>query len=148
MNRVSLRLFKAMKFVYFVLCHLGWGRVWTWVYDPPMTFTILSGRLVGDTGCPAKTSAKGGHPRWVSNWRFLSVEEHWTRRSTLYPKIIKYCQLVAAFFRRFLATAASSPLSKVGLLGHPTDVCDFSADLKAWKPAHVERFCHELSTDP
>jgi hypothetical protein len=36
--------------------------VWTWVYDPPMTFTILSGRWVGNTGYPAKSSAKGGHP--------------------------------------------------------------------------------------
>jgi hypothetical protein len=62
MNRISLCLFMAIKFVYFVLCHLGWGRVWTWVYDPPVTFTILSGRWVGDTGCPAKSSAKGGHP--------------------------------------------------------------------------------------
>jgi hypothetical protein len=33
-----------------------------WVYDPPMPFTILSGRWVGDTGCPAKSSTKGGHP--------------------------------------------------------------------------------------
>jgi hypothetical protein len=33
------------------------------VYDPPMTFTILSGRWVGNTGCPAKSSTKGGHPR-------------------------------------------------------------------------------------
>jgi hypothetical protein len=48
-----------MKFVYFVLRHLGWGRVWTWVYDPPMTFTILSGRWVGDTGCTAKSSTEG-----------------------------------------------------------------------------------------
>jgi hypothetical protein len=59
MNRISLCLFKAIKFLYFVLCLLGWGRVWTWVYDPPMTFTILSGRWVGDTGCPAKSSTKG-----------------------------------------------------------------------------------------
>jgi hypothetical protein len=40
MNCTSLCLFMAIKFVYFVLCHLGWGRVWTWVYDPPVTFTI------------------------------------------------------------------------------------------------------------
>jgi hypothetical protein len=33
-----------------------------WVYDPPMTFTILSGRWVGNTGCPAKSSTEGGHP--------------------------------------------------------------------------------------
>jgi hypothetical protein len=33
------------------------------VYDPPMTFTILSGRWVGDNGCPAKSSTKGGHPK-------------------------------------------------------------------------------------
>jgi hypothetical protein len=33
--------------------------VWTWVHDPPMTFTILSGRWVGNTGCPAKSSTKG-----------------------------------------------------------------------------------------
>jgi hypothetical protein len=33
-----------------------------WVYDPPMTFTILSGRWVGNTGCPAQSSTKGGHP--------------------------------------------------------------------------------------
>jgi hypothetical protein len=32
------------------------------VYDPPMTFTILSGRWVANTGCPAKSSMKGGHP--------------------------------------------------------------------------------------
>jgi hypothetical protein len=32
------------------------------VRDPPMTFTILSGRWVGNTGCPAKSSTKGGHP--------------------------------------------------------------------------------------
>jgi hypothetical protein len=62
MNRISLCLFMDIKFVYFVLCHLGWGRVWTWVYDPPMTFTIISGRWVGNTGCPAKLSTKGGHP--------------------------------------------------------------------------------------
>jgi hypothetical protein len=30
-----------------------------WVYDPPMTFAILSGRWVGDTGCPTKSSTKG-----------------------------------------------------------------------------------------
>jgi hypothetical protein len=62
MSRISLCLFITIKFVYFVLCHLGWGRVWTWVYDPPVTFTILSGRWVGNTGCPAKPSTKGGHP--------------------------------------------------------------------------------------
>jgi hypothetical protein len=62
MNRISLCLFMAIRFVYLVLCHLGWGRVWTWVYDPPMTFMILSGRRVGNTGCPAKSSTKGGHP--------------------------------------------------------------------------------------
>jgi hypothetical protein len=27
-----------------------------------MTFTILSGRWVGNTGCPTKSSTKGGHP--------------------------------------------------------------------------------------
>jgi hypothetical protein len=32
------------------------------VYDPPMTFTILSGRWVGNAGCPAKSCSKGGHP--------------------------------------------------------------------------------------
>jgi hypothetical protein len=32
------------------------------VYDPPRTFTILSGRWVGNTWCPAKSSTKGGHP--------------------------------------------------------------------------------------
>jgi hypothetical protein len=32
------------------------------VYDPTMTFTILSGRWVGNTGCPAKSLTKGGHP--------------------------------------------------------------------------------------
>jgi hypothetical protein len=58
MNRISLCLFMTIKFVYFVLCHLGSGRVWTWVYDPPMTFTILSGRWVDNTGCPAKSSTK------------------------------------------------------------------------------------------
>jgi hypothetical protein len=34
------------------------------VYDPPMTFKILSGRWVGNTGCPAKSLTKGGHPRY------------------------------------------------------------------------------------
>jgi hypothetical protein len=34
------------------------------VHDPPMTFTILSGRWVCNTGCPAKSSTKGGHPMW------------------------------------------------------------------------------------
>jgi hypothetical protein len=33
------------------------------VYDPPMTFTILSGRWVGNIGCPAKSSTKDGHPK-------------------------------------------------------------------------------------
>jgi hypothetical protein len=28
------------------------------MYDPPMTFTILSGRWVGNTGCPTKLSTK------------------------------------------------------------------------------------------
>jgi hypothetical protein len=60
MNRISLCLFMAIKFVYFVLYHLGLGRVFMWVYDPLMTFTFLSGRWV--TGCPAKSSTKGGHP--------------------------------------------------------------------------------------
>jgi hypothetical protein len=32
------------------------------VYDLPMTFMIPSGRWVGLTGCPAKSSTKGGHP--------------------------------------------------------------------------------------
>jgi hypothetical protein len=63
MNRISLCLLMAIKFVYFVLCHLGRGTAWTWVYDPPMTFTILSGRWVDNTGCPANSSTKGGHPR-------------------------------------------------------------------------------------
>jgi hypothetical protein len=40
------------------------------VYDPPMTFTILSGRWVGNTGCPAKSSTKGGHPN-LAQWRAL-----------------------------------------------------------------------------
>jgi hypothetical protein len=66
MNHISLCLFTAIQFVYFVLCHLGWGRVWTWVNDPPMIFTILSGRWVGNTGCPEKSSSKGGHPTSVS----------------------------------------------------------------------------------
>jgi hypothetical protein len=78
MNRISLCLFMAIKFVYFVLCHLGWGRVWTWVYDPPMTFTILSGRWVGYTGCPAKSSTKGGHPRvWASSLVRMKSEGFW-----------------------------------------------------------------------
>jgi hypothetical protein len=64
MNRISLCLFMAIKFVYFVWCHLGWGRVWTWVYDTPMKCMILSGRWVGNTGCPAKSSMKGGHPTY------------------------------------------------------------------------------------
>jgi hypothetical protein len=67
MNRISLCLFMAINFVYF-LCHLGWGRVWTWVYDPPMIFTILSGRWVDNTGCPAKSSTKGGHPIWKTSF--------------------------------------------------------------------------------
>jgi hypothetical protein len=33
-----------------------------WVYDPPMTSTIPLGRWVGNTGCPAKSSTKCGHP--------------------------------------------------------------------------------------
>jgi hypothetical protein len=37
------------------------------VYDPPMTFTILSDRWVGNTGCPAKSSTKGGHPTGTYN---------------------------------------------------------------------------------
>jgi hypothetical protein len=61
MNRISLCLFMAIKFVYFVLCCLGLERVWTWVYDSPMTFTILLGRWVGNNGCPAKSLTKGGH---------------------------------------------------------------------------------------
>jgi hypothetical protein len=32
------------------------------VYDPPMTFTILSGRWVGNTGCPANSTTKVGRP--------------------------------------------------------------------------------------
>jgi hypothetical protein len=32
------------------------------VHDPPMTFTILSGRWDGNTGCPAKSPTKGGNP--------------------------------------------------------------------------------------
>jgi hypothetical protein len=32
------------------------------VYDPPMTFTILSGRWVSNTGYPSKLSMKDGHP--------------------------------------------------------------------------------------
>jgi hypothetical protein len=32
------------------------------VNDPPMTFIILLGRWVGNTGCPTKSSTKGGHP--------------------------------------------------------------------------------------
>jgi hypothetical protein len=67
MNRISLHSFMAIKFVYFVLCHLGWGRVWTRVYNPPMTFTILLGRWVGNTGCPAKSSTKGGHPKYEAS---------------------------------------------------------------------------------
>jgi hypothetical protein len=42
------------------------------VYVLPMTFTILSGRWVGNTGCPAKSSMKGGHPR-CGPCRHLSV---------------------------------------------------------------------------
>jgi hypothetical protein len=80
MNRISLCLFIATKFVYFVLCHLGWGKVWMWVYDLPMTFTVLSGRLLGNTGCPAKSSTKGGHRRSTS-WSW-SGEITWTRRRT------------------------------------------------------------------
>jgi hypothetical protein len=79
MNRISLCLFMAIKFVYFVLCHFGRGRVWRWVCDPPMTFTILSGRWVGNTGCPVKSSTKGGHPNPqrcsdINNTRFFVHE--------------------------------------------------------------------------
>jgi hypothetical protein len=28
----------------------------------PVKFTVLSGRWVGNTGCPAKSPTKGGHP--------------------------------------------------------------------------------------
>jgi hypothetical protein len=45
------------------------------VYDLPMTFTILSGRWVGNTGCPAKSSTKGGHPV-VPVW--ASERKTWT----------------------------------------------------------------------
>jgi hypothetical protein len=41
------------------------------VYDPPMTFTILSGRLVDNTGCPPKSSTKGGHPT-----EYLQIKHH------------------------------------------------------------------------
>jgi hypothetical protein len=49
------------------------------VYDPPMTFTILRGSWVGNTGCPAKSSTKGGHPslHGVTTWKlgFLDLQE-------------------------------------------------------------------------
>jgi hypothetical protein len=77
MKRISLCLFIAIKFVYFVLCHLGWGRAWTWVYDPPMTSTILSGRWVGDTGCPTKSSTKGGHPIAEELRTLEQTTKHW-----------------------------------------------------------------------
>jgi hypothetical protein len=38
------------------------------VHDLPITFTILPGRWVGNTGCPAKSSTKGGH-----QWRSVHV---------------------------------------------------------------------------
>jgi hypothetical protein len=34
------------------------------MYEPSMTFTILSGRWVGDSGCPAKSSIRW--PRYSS----------------------------------------------------------------------------------
>jgi hypothetical protein len=43
------------------------------VYDPPVTFTILSDRWVGNTGCPAELSTKGGHPD-VYTERIQSVD--------------------------------------------------------------------------
>jgi hypothetical protein len=46
------------------------------VYDPPMTFTILSGRWVGNTGCLAKSSTKGGHPK--GHQSIKTEEKVWT----------------------------------------------------------------------
>jgi hypothetical protein len=74
MNHISLSLFMAIKLEYFVLCHLGRGRVWTWMYNPPMRFTILSDRWVGNTGCPAKSSTKGGHPSRSATMSFSQVQ--------------------------------------------------------------------------
>jgi hypothetical protein len=45
------------------------------VYDPPMTFTILSDRWVGNTGCPAKSSTKGGHPNCNESSEYLQGGE-------------------------------------------------------------------------
>jgi hypothetical protein len=45
------------------------------VYDPQMTFTILSGRWVGHTGCPVKSSTKSGHPTYSTK----STEDYFHR---------------------------------------------------------------------
>jgi hypothetical protein len=68
MNRMSLCLFMATKFVF---CFMPFRvREGMDVGVPPMTFTILSGRWVGNTGCPAKSSTKGGHPIPYTNINF------------------------------------------------------------------------------
>jgi hypothetical protein len=43
------------------------------VHDLPMTFTILSSRWVGDTGCPTKSSTKGGHPIYRMHTDFMTT---------------------------------------------------------------------------
>jgi hypothetical protein len=103
MNRIALCLFMAIKFVYFVLCHLGWGRVWTRVYDPPMTFTILSGRWVGNTGCPAKSSTKGGHPNshtYITYMYILLIQCAW-RRNVIFTVVYwsEHAQSVSYYSR-------------------------------------------------
>jgi hypothetical protein len=51
------------------------------VYDPPVTFTILLGRWVGNTGCPAKSLTKGGHPKYstINNIQWNSNNEQRVR---------------------------------------------------------------------
>jgi hypothetical protein len=43
------------------------------VYDPPMTFTIILDRWVDNTGCPTKSSTKGGHPILEAHHKILHL---------------------------------------------------------------------------
>jgi hypothetical protein len=56
------------------------------VYDPPMTFTILSGRWDGNTGCPAKSSTKRGHPTHMSSDYICGRQTMQTRSFLKYMK--------------------------------------------------------------
>jgi hypothetical protein len=58
MNRISLCLFMAIKFVYFFMPFRVREGMDVGVRSSN-AFTILSGRWVGNTGCPAKSSTKG-----------------------------------------------------------------------------------------